>query len=825
MKKFVSLFGIGIILFAFVVSMQNSYAASPRNVLVEELTTASCPPCATYNPAFHKYLHTSEVSGNVIPLIFHPSWPSPDVMYSDDPNMHTGRQVYYEPSGISVPATAIDGSYPPINPADLAAVRNLVAADSGKNCPYTITVTETKSGASVTITVTVQSDVAITNKKLRVAAVEYYHHYDNAGTNGEKDFSWICRKMFPDFNGQDISLAAGASKDFTFNYTIKSAWTTNQMYAVAFIQDDATKKVLQAGTSLKLIKAEATITSPFMKIDVNSQKATSVTINNPNSKSVIYDLAIDKTNFPAGWDATLEKSKVTVPAGGSTQIEVSVSIPDAAGFIAVPVNVTPESSTEIAITATAYAYALSSKTKYAAFYTASNESFYDFQPLIQHSTYGKLAAYIPFHELTLDAYPLAQTFDAAFFCFDINVFGILGGWDAQYGGLPHKLFNYLTAFISAGKKLYISSDMDMGVANDAFASSNITGSQEAKDFFSQTLGLNYKSSAVRYHTQNGYIYPDQFSANGIAADPISKDFVTSPLILNQYNSQTHPYYMQFSDIFTPNLTKGANPIFYYDNNIANVGGARITKGDAKIVYMSFGPSQITSSTAASNLSSKILDWLLAGGEVGAPEITLSLSGINFGEIVKGNYKDTAFVISNTGNKPLNISDIKFLWNDNPGTFTIMNKPSLPFALDAGLTKTLQVRFSPQAEGDFSENIEIDSDDPNTPSETVSLDGKGVKPSSVKDGIYSVGDFSMNVGPNPFSEKTIVNYSLTGDTPQELSMTVVDASGREVAKLVNGTITPGSYNLEFNGSSFAAGTYYIIANINGKSEQLPVVLVK
>jgi hypothetical protein len=834
MKKIVSLFGISIILFAFVVSMQNSYAASPRTCLIEEGTQWNCGPCASNNPILEKFLSTKDPQ-QVMCMTYHAWWPGTDddAMYHDDMTMHKGRINYYAIQG--VPTAEANGVCWAMTdqswngrPGDTAGLINEMNKTFGKSCPYTITINQTKSGNTVNIEVIVATDIALSGKKLRVGAVEYHHNYPTAGTNGEHDFYNVTRKMLPDFNGQDCSIPAGQSKTFTFSYTVKSTWNKDLMYCIAFIQDDGSKQVLQAASNLKLLKAEASVqTSPFMKIDVNQQQSKSITIKNSNAKSVTYDLAVDKTNFPAGWDATLAKTKVTIPAGGTEDVDVTVNVPDAAGFVAVPVAVTPESTTEVTITATAYVYALSSKTKYAAFYGTSATAPNDFQPLVQHTTYGPLAAYIPFAEAVLDAYPFVQTFDAVFLSFDINVYGILGGFDAGYGALPDKLFNNLTGMISAGKKVYITSDMDMGIAYDAFASSNITGSQNAKDFFSKTLGLNYASTAVRYHTQNGYIYPDQFTANGIASDPISKDWVSSALTLNQYNSQTHPYYMQFSDIFTPNLTKGANPIFYYDGTISSVGGARITKGDARIVYMSFPPTQITSTTTAKTLTTKILDWLLGGGEVGAPEISLSVSSLNFDSVEVGKSKDLPFVISNTGNKPLKVSNITVAWDDPPGTssFSVLNPPSFPKTINPGATTTITVRFAPKEEGKPNDLIEISSDDPNASTTTVSVDGIGIIATSVKDGIYSVGDFSMNAGPNPFSEKTIVKYSLNGDIPQELSMTVVDASGREVAKLVNGTIAPGSYNLEFNGSAFAAGTYYIIANINGKSEQLPIVLVK
>ncbi len=68
-------------------------------------------------------------------------------------------------------------------------------------------------------------------------------------------------------------------------------------------------------------------------------------------------------------------------------------------------------------------------------------------------------------------------------------------------------------------------------------------------------------------------------------------------------------------------------------------------------------------------------------------------------------------------------------------------------------------------------------------------------------------------PNPFNPTTEIRFSVpatpgqTGPaTSSHVTLTVYDVIGREVAVLVDGLRAPGSYTVEFNGSSLASGVY-------------------
>jgi hypothetical protein len=257
MKKFTFVLTVTLFLFASLFA----FADSPRKVLIEEATNTSCGPCAAQNPTFQLYINNN--FKDVIPLVYHAWWPgNNDPMYLENTVMNEARIRYYGIENIGVPNVRVNGKIAPKSSGwydgaagDTVAINTEVNKYRGTNSPVTMTVAETRNGTQCSVSVTINTTQSLVGKKLRVAVVEYYISYPNPpGTNGEKEFFWVARQMLPDHNGTTLDLNAGSNKTYNFSYTIKSTWKAQQIYIVAFIQDDNTKEVLQAAQILKLPK-------------------------------------------------------------------------------------------------------------------------------------------------------------------------------------------------------------------------------------------------------------------------------------------------------------------------------------------------------------------------------------------------------------------------------------------------------------------------------------------------------------------------------------------------------------------------------------------
>ena len=330
-------------------------ADSPRMVIVEEATNASCGPCARQNPTFQAYLEQPEVKQVAIPIKYQAWFPGKDIMNAADSSFHNSRVRYYGFQNIGVPCAAVNGSilskssdnYYDGAPSDTTAISQAVEAIRGTTSPITITIEETRNGNTMNIQVVVGSSSALqSSQKLRVVIAERFHYYASAGNNGETEFYNIGRKMFPNLNGEELTIAAGTSKTFNYSYTIPTtgqyALDPTMLYVVAFVQDEDTKEVLQARSNAKDDAiANVSIEQPFLlTIPRSSNLTKEVKIVNDGNTPTEVNLSIDKDAYPlpAGWTATVEPKTVTVPAGESVAVNVTVNSPAEAAYALVGIK-------------------------------------------------------------------------------------------------------------------------------------------------------------------------------------------------------------------------------------------------------------------------------------------------------------------------------------------------------------------------------------------------------------------------------------------------------------------------------------------------------
>lgn len=79
-----------------------------------------------------------------------------------------------------------------------------------------------------------------------------------------------------------------------------------------------------------------------------------------------------------------------------------------------------------------------------------------------------------------------------------------------------------------------------------------------------------------------------------------------------------------------------------------------------------------------------------------PDISLSLTSIDFGKLILGNIKDTSITITNSGNAKLIIDNIDLKGNDSADF--ILSEDKSGFSLDPGLSKQIKITFKPAAIG-------------------------------------------------------------------------------------------------------------------------------
>jgi len=78
-------------------------------------------------------------------------------------------------------------------------------------------------------------------------------------------------------------------------------------------------------------------------------------------------------------------------------------------------------------------------------------------------------------------------------------------------------------------------------------------------------------------------------------------------------------------------------------------------------------------------------------------------------------------------------------------------------------------------------------------------------------------------PNPFNPTTNIRYDLPKNS--FVKLVVFDALGREVSTLVNETLQPGTYSVDWNASEYTSGVYFYRLTTGNFVETKKMLMIK
>ena len=229
------------------------HAQTNQRSIVEHFTNSWCSVCASKNPALYSLLDQHQ---DVIHIAYHPSRPYPGCIFS----MHNmaendARKNFYGIYG-STPRVVVNGSVipiqsPTIKPTDLDAHLGLYSA-------FRINVMQERDGIdSINVKTTISKiDTNPSNMlDLYVQLAEKKINY--ASPNGESVHHDVFRASL--YFGSISLMNMGDSLTINRKYAYHPDWEKDEMIAISFIQDQATKVILQAEESNLLEDLPATI--------------------------------------------------------------------------------------------------------------------------------------------------------------------------------------------------------------------------------------------------------------------------------------------------------------------------------------------------------------------------------------------------------------------------------------------------------------------------------------------------------------------------------------------------------------------------------------
>ena len=236
--------------------------ATVRRPMLESFTSSTCGPCVAGNVNVASVL-TGYTDDQYSLLKYQMSWPG-----SGDPyyTLEGGdRRTYYNVN--AVPDFILDGNDWQGNSSSLvnSQIDAVIAEPAFTDISSYFTVT----GQTVDITVSVNPIGDFTNSLTLYTAIYEIKTYNNVGSNGETEFGNVMKKMVPGSMGFALpTLQSGVPVVENFSHTFQGSYTLppdanspidhstqhsiedfNNLGVVTWIQDDATKEVIQSTVS------------------------------------------------------------------------------------------------------------------------------------------------------------------------------------------------------------------------------------------------------------------------------------------------------------------------------------------------------------------------------------------------------------------------------------------------------------------------------------------------------------------------------------------------------------------------------------------------
>jgi len=226
-----------------------------KNLLLEEFTSNTSYSCAVNNVFINNFVNAHITS--ICAVKYHLGFPPPgnDSLYLENPITPDQRSAYYIVN--TVPTTYFNGK---------VRVAMPYSFDSNLTVPYQ---NEIFYGSPIEIkvedtllsldTIKTKVDVHVLYKlppydyRLKIYAIERFKIYQSPpNVNGETQFFDIFRKSITDSFGIALPIDTGMYS-FIFKFYREPLWSSIMTYTTAFVQNEATKEVLNCAKSRSIV--------------------------------------------------------------------------------------------------------------------------------------------------------------------------------------------------------------------------------------------------------------------------------------------------------------------------------------------------------------------------------------------------------------------------------------------------------------------------------------------------------------------------------------------------------------------------------------------
>jgi len=226
-------------------SPEQSFTKVMKNALMEIVTSANCNPCAPANEYLREFTLGEVANMRIIPVKYHVWWPYPtDSLYALTRSWCRPRVTYlFSPlSPTSAPSGYVDGQTVGATASNWLTQANI---DMGQTPGADIQLSGSVIDSTLNLTIDVTGITTGNYSDLRLHTIVTESNINYNDGNAEFVHYDVMKQMYPDENGEAVSIANGAAQQFTRQFNLAAAFVKTNLHVVVFLQSNSTKTVLQ----------------------------------------------------------------------------------------------------------------------------------------------------------------------------------------------------------------------------------------------------------------------------------------------------------------------------------------------------------------------------------------------------------------------------------------------------------------------------------------------------------------------------------------------------------------------------------------------------
>ncbi len=233
------------LLFSLILSTSLAFSQTQRMVLLEQFTNASCGFCPSWNTTAHNIIVANP---DKITSIFYHGQLGPDPMYFHNPIDANSRTSYYNVPGF--PHSVLGGNYFNGHPSlwNINTVNALYAIPTTMELQVFQRLSPGNDTIYATMIVKATADV-VGQPSAFITVIEKYIHFNSPpGTNGEKDFYNVMKKLLPEKTGISLpsNMQVGEYVIIQSSWPLANVYNVDQLSLIGFVQNSINKEVYQA---------------------------------------------------------------------------------------------------------------------------------------------------------------------------------------------------------------------------------------------------------------------------------------------------------------------------------------------------------------------------------------------------------------------------------------------------------------------------------------------------------------------------------------------------------------------------------------------------